>query len=442
MWYTNPNPPAGETAVPVLVGTAEIHSIVVESSRASNVGEKNVDVEDALRRGTRYQVRNDAGGQAVDARLSIRGYNEIRGRISLDGYPQNEYWVTATDTGDLHQVVTVPDGQPATYYLQGYNKPSSSSDDLMVVGEGQALIEKCNGCSLFYGTSVTAEWQETDLEPLMSSWMIKSRKEIPTGGSSSVLPVPIPPVIAAAGASVTVQFQRYVDIDPAPTPSPSEYATTGHEIEGDFIRFVEKNGGDVTQTLEEYRANILLPETRMSKIAIKAQRYKDHVLQLDLEIGPNVALGWYHADANWGYEHAYMASGTVYGSDGSHRMRDVLAIIGIDFLTPPQEGSAEDDYEVATVVPQSAPAYGVEIVNTRASSSGNHTSVSISGYIYDPASEITYVDPPAPTLTFVGSDGRSWGTAQVQWDSGYASRERGFWRPTPCKSSDRAARAR
>lgn len=186
VWFTDPNPREGEAVEPLLVGYAEIHSIVVESSRAANVGGKTPDVGEDTLRGTAFYAQNDAGGQAVDARLSIQGSGGIRGRVSLDGYPQNEYWVTAQDSGDLHQVVTIQDGESARYYLQGYNKPSSSTDDLTVRCEGQALIENCIGCSLFQLGPVNAEWQSTDTEKITSA---RLEIVVPSGSDGSGEPV-------------------------------------------------------------------------------------------------------------------------------------------------------------------------------------------------------------------------------------------------------------
>lgn len=164
VWYIDPNPPSGETATPVLVGEAEIHSIVVESSRGSNVGGKNPDIQEDDIRGAAFLLQSNAGGQAVDSRVSIQGGSNSRGRVSLDGYPQNEYWVTSNDGGDLAQVVTIQDGESAKLYLQGYIHQSDSIDDLKLRCEGQALIEDCIGCSVFLTGPVNAEWQDSDTE--------------------------------------------------------------------------------------------------------------------------------------------------------------------------------------------------------------------------------------------------------------------------------------
>lgn len=152
-----------------LVGSAEIHSIVVERNEASNVGAVQSRVSDEIFRGTAFGVTSNAGGLAVDAKIGITGGSSARGRVSLDGYPQNEYWVTENDVADLDQVVTAPSDSTQTYYLQGYKDPTTngSQDTLSLQVQGQALLETClpDSCENFLeGTPVSPSWMATDTE--------------------------------------------------------------------------------------------------------------------------------------------------------------------------------------------------------------------------------------------------------------------------------------
>lgn len=181
-----------------LLGKAEIHSIAVEERPTCNVGPKNPDVPANVLKGAAFNVTNSMGGAdvPVDARLGISGSPHphpgfaIRGRVSLDGYPQNEYWVTGQDTGDLPQVVTVPANQPQTYYLQGYQVASLSKDDLLLRVEGQAQLEACNSGLFFRDCTpcgvppptrypVVVSWQETDTEPFNSSYPLLFQDDEP-----------------------------------------------------------------------------------------------------------------------------------------------------------------------------------------------------------------------------------------------------------------------
>jgi hypothetical protein len=173
-----------------LVGKAEIHSIVVEERPTCNVGVKNPDVAPDTLKGTAFHVTNHIGHSklSVDMRIGIEGtvhphlYFDIRGRVSLDGYPQNEYWLTAKDSSDLPQVATVPGDEPQTYYLQGYQIASTAKNDLRLKLEGQAQKEVCSSDLFFFdctpcealpsGYPVIVEWQETDIEPFNSSYPI------------------------------------------------------------------------------------------------------------------------------------------------------------------------------------------------------------------------------------------------------------------------------
>ena len=310
---------------PVLVAKAEIHSLAVENTPTDNVVAEVFDRASAIF-GTRCMVSNDVGGsgQAVDAKMEIVGSGDIRGRVTLDGYPQNEYWATSADNEDLYQVDQCIEGA-TSIRIQGYKKPSASDHDLTLKVAGQTFIEACIADYRFKGGPVNWSWTPTDSEPFMSSWMVK----VPDATAVNP-PEPQPPVAAATGSTVTVRFEKFVNIAPAPSGSSSSTSTTG-AVAGDFIRFVLKDGSDVTQTLADYLANVNAPQTRKAKIAITGQRYQGNKLELDLEIGPDVSVGWYHADAKWGADHAYVSSETVYGSSGTFRMKEAL---GIYKLTP------------------------------------------------------------------------------------------------------------
>ena len=168
VWYTDPDE---EGASPELVGEAEIHSIVVEQNQGDNVimaPDYLEDPDDA--RGCKFHVTNKAGGFTVDAKIFIEGLSDARGRVSTDGYPQNEYWVTDEDLGDLPQVDRVEDGAAKVYFLQGYGDPSTSKNDLELKLEGQAFREKCDECPwwLEEDNLVEVEWMPTDEEPFTS----------------------------------------------------------------------------------------------------------------------------------------------------------------------------------------------------------------------------------------------------------------------------------
>lgn len=177
----------------MLLGKAEIHSIVVEERPTCDAPLKNPDVAPGTRQGTAFHLTNHIGRRApiqVDTRLGILGQPDrypgldVRGRVSLDGYPQNEYWVTDQDSGDLPQVVGVPPNQHLIFYLQGYQLASRTQDALTLAVQGQAQLEKCSSGWFFrdctpcsqsppprYPVNVT--WQESDREPFDSSFPIE-----------------------------------------------------------------------------------------------------------------------------------------------------------------------------------------------------------------------------------------------------------------------------
>lgn len=168
---------------PKLVGIAEIHSLAVELVETTNVSADQSTVPASLKRGRVAKLTNNSGGPSADARIKITGgasdgdpENTVRGRVSLNGYPQNQFWVKENDDYDPPQVALVQDGQSVDVYLQGYQLQSQSEDDLTVSVEGQAFIEQCIECGFrtFEAGLVRAEWQPTDTEKF-SSYAIEWR---------------------------------------------------------------------------------------------------------------------------------------------------------------------------------------------------------------------------------------------------------------------------
>ena len=95
--------------------------------------------------GRPFEIRGDCDSDVpLDAALFVeRSKAGARGRVSLDGYPQNEYWGGDADDKDLAQVCQLPHASPKLVYLQGYSKSSASADDkLALIADGQALIEQ------------------------------------------------------------------------------------------------------------------------------------------------------------------------------------------------------------------------------------------------------------------------------------------------------------
>jgi DNA/RNA non-specific endonuclease len=393
-------------STPVLVAKAEIHSLAVENTPTDNVVVEVFDQASAIF-GTRCMVSNDVGGsgQAVDAKIEIVGSGDIRGRVTLDGYPQNEYWATSADNEDLYQVDQCIEGA-TSIRIQGYKKPSASDHDLKLKVAGQTFIEACIADYRFKGGPVVWSWTPTDSEPFMSSWMVK----VPDVAAANS-PEPQPPVVAATGSTVTVRFEKYVDISPAPSALPSDptdSTATGNEVSGDLIRYILKDSGvDITQTLEEYLANKDKPQTRTNKIAITAQRYKDKLLELDLEIGPDVTVGWYHADANWGADHAYVSSETVYGSSGTFRMKEALCVVGIEIQEENRDATGHvqrNSWAKNFTIEQSKPKvflsapYDGQMLSSQADYQGTRQ-VAVAGTVFDLANQIT---GSSPTLSVNG----------------------------------------
>ncbi|MFW5882137.1 MAG: RHS repeat-associated core domain-containing protein, partial [Planctomycetota bacterium] len=116
-----------------VIGVAEIHSLVVESEPGEALDDPPSRVEDALIRGASFSVSNLGATQDsldVDVRLSVDPSGRDRGRVSLDGYPQNQYWCGRQDDHDLAQYLPVAEGEAVEVWLQGYDgvHPETESD--------------------------------------------------------------------------------------------------------------------------------------------------------------------------------------------------------------------------------------------------------------------------------------------------------------------------
>lgn len=164
---------------------AEIRSIVVEHKPSDNVARKPRDVDAPF--GTTFDLSNTNGqGERVDARLSATGAARIR--VSLDGYPQNEYWGGAGDGVDYSQALRVEDGATETLYLQGYESHSTALDDVDLIVEGQQYTELCdpNDCGdEWHGEDVDVAWVVTDEEPTsVYAIEVTDAKQLARSGSS------------------------------------------------------------------------------------------------------------------------------------------------------------------------------------------------------------------------------------------------------------------
>jgi hypothetical protein len=118
-----------------LVGTAAIHSINVYSGSVDGAEWVDEPVAEDDRYGTEMKLaRNHDESVEVNVRalVDVKAQGACRARISPDGYPQNEYWMTGADSGDLPQPYTFqPDGNRKGW-AQGYGDPSPSENNLSV----------------------------------------------------------------------------------------------------------------------------------------------------------------------------------------------------------------------------------------------------------------------------------------------------------------------
>ena len=118
-----------------LVGTAAIHTINVYSQSVDGTAWTVTPVAEDDRYGseTKLERKTDEGvGVNVHVGVDVKAQGTCRARISPDGYPQNEYWVTAGDSGDLPQPYAFKPESTTKGWTQGYGDPSSSADNLSV----------------------------------------------------------------------------------------------------------------------------------------------------------------------------------------------------------------------------------------------------------------------------------------------------------------------
>ncbi len=159
-----------------VVAKAEIHSLVVEPIQSAKVAPIPTSLTPTQARGEKFELRADCAADndiPLDAGIFVKSSkSKARGRVSLDGYPQNEYWGFADDTADMAQVCNLTHAQRHIAYLQGYQKPSvDKTDKLQLHVYGQALIEQCQAekCAdseqKLKGEAVKCEWQFADNEP-------------------------------------------------------------------------------------------------------------------------------------------------------------------------------------------------------------------------------------------------------------------------------------
>lgn len=160
---------------------ARIRYLAVEEQRAHQLA--RAPAAEKAPMGTPFQLTNtNRNGYTVDARLGVMG--AARARVSLDGYPQNEYWGGATDSLDYKQALGVPDEALVNLWLQGYDSASSGEDDTALMVEGQELIEQCLPIpchGAFAGNPVKVSWVGTDREPF-AVWRLQLKYDFPNRG--------------------------------------------------------------------------------------------------------------------------------------------------------------------------------------------------------------------------------------------------------------------
>lgn len=122
----------GQTA---LVGTASIHDICVYNASVDGTGWTAASIAEDDRYGSETKLeRKIDEGVDINVQVGVDGkaQGSSRVRVSPDGYPQNEYWVTSGDNGDLPQPYAFKPQSAAKAWVQGYGDPSSNVDDLSV----------------------------------------------------------------------------------------------------------------------------------------------------------------------------------------------------------------------------------------------------------------------------------------------------------------------
>ena len=152
----------------LIMGKAEIHSIVVEETHTDNVAPRNPVLD--CPEGSKFEILGKAfPGAIIDLSLYGRGIagsgaGGPRARISIDGYPQNEYWGLASDAYDIPQVISVKHTVPDSAFLQGYQNTSKVPNDIKLHTDAQAFLEACSGNHKYRGTPANWRWENSDIE--------------------------------------------------------------------------------------------------------------------------------------------------------------------------------------------------------------------------------------------------------------------------------------
>jgi predicted AlkP superfamily pyrophosphatase or phosphodiesterase len=163
---------------------------------------------------------------------------------------------------------------------------------------------------------------------------------------------------------------------------------------GDYVHFLLKDA-DITIPYDQ-RESITDPEQRAKKIIITNQRLiavgqyqaKNQILQLDLDIGPEVESGLYDVDIKLGAVKAFSdkLSQQYNGVDGAHRMKQALAVVKIGL-------EDQDKKEVGALASVSDPHPVVTLDDISSGSVKKLPSglleVSVTGYIHDALADIT-----------------------------------------------------
>jgi len=171
-----------------VIAIAELHTLAVEFKHSDNLPDKPVDIQDPL--GTLFEFRGktDPAFLMDTAIYADKAPNGARARVSLDGYPQNEYWGLINDILDIPQMLSLDHDDPDLIYLQGYEKFSETqADQLKLHALGQSLIEQCDPVlcggipETFCGTPVLEFWHHGDeevFEVIDIQWVNHEEKDV------------------------------------------------------------------------------------------------------------------------------------------------------------------------------------------------------------------------------------------------------------------------
>ncbi len=119
--------------VKTLIGTASIHAINVYSKFVDGSEWAMKPIVESGRYGSEADLRrsqDESQGINVQVLVDTKAQGTCRARISPDGYPQNEYWVTSADNGDLPQPYAFMPNGSRKCWAQGYIDPSPNVDNL------------------------------------------------------------------------------------------------------------------------------------------------------------------------------------------------------------------------------------------------------------------------------------------------------------------------